>query len=85
MTDASPYRWYLCVQQPDFNWDCKQLEGEKALYPFCDFDYKAEAENPKSQAIPISKWKPRILDPLILHYSLHPKINLSYVTYPASN
>lgn len=77
MTDASSYRWYLCVAQTNLKWDCMRVEGDKALYPFCDFDYKAEAQIPKSKAIPISKWKPKILDPLILHYSLHPKIQVT--------
>ena len=79
MTDASSYRWYLCVQHQlnPTKWDCARVEGEKALYPFCEFDYKNKSELPHSKAIAISKWQPRILDPLILHYSLHPKIRLS--------
>ena len=82
MTDASSYRWYLCVQHQlnPTKWDCARVEGDKALYPFCDFDYKSETN---SKAIPISKWKPKLLDPLILHYSLHPKIQVTSVTYPS--
>ncbi len=73
MTETSSYRWYLCVQQPfPTEWSCVRKESEKeALFPYF------YGERPVTKAIPISKWKPRVFDPLILHYTLHPKIRLS--------
>lgn len=71
--DPSSYRWYLCVKdiQPT-KWSCVRKETEQeALYPYF------YGEQPVTKAIPISKWKPRVFDPLILHYSLHPKIAIS--------
>jgi hypothetical protein len=73
MADASSYRWYLCVQDTyPAKWSCVRKETEQeALFPYF------YGERPVTKAIPIAKWKPRVLDPLILHYSLHPKIGLS--------
>lgn len=75
--DASPYRWYLCVQETSMKWNCARVNEKTALYPFCEFDYKAEAQLPNSKAIPISKWQPKVFDSLILHSRLHPTIRLS--------
>jgi hypothetical protein len=71
--ESSEYRWYLCVQQSNpTKWDCvRKQTAEQALNPYF------YGERPMTKAIPISKWKPRILDPLILHSSLHPTIRLT--------
>lgn len=72
MSDFKEYRWYLCVQQSNLQWTCvrKDLQ-EEALHPFF------YGEKPTTKAIPISKWNPKILDPLILHSNLHPKIGIT--------
>lgn len=67
----SSYRWYLCVQQTNtMKWDCvRKATASEALNPFF------YGERPTTKAIPISKWQPKLLDPLVLHYSLHPKVS----------
>ena len=70
MTDTSPYRYYLCVQDIMLNWQCHRTTEKEALNPFVN----SPGDLPYTKAVPIPKWYPRSLDPLILHSTLHPKV-----------
>ncbi len=72
MTEPSPYRYYLCIQDWALNWKCARVSEMEALHPFA-----YETPKPYTKAIPIHTWYPRIVDPILLHMSLHPKVGIS--------
>ena len=66
------YRWYLCVQNKIEKWDCVRTSGVEALRPFF-----YGADHPNTKAIMINKWYPRLFDPLILNWNLHPRVGIN--------
>jgi hypothetical protein len=65
-----PYRWYLCKESRPGVWSCAQTEAEQAL------SY-VKYEGETTRAIMIWKPFPKMLDPLILHKRLHPKVKIT--------
>lgn len=64
---ADSYRWYLCVQDEPNKWTCVKTTSEIAL--------ETIGLTP-STAIPIWKGIPKLLDPLLLHIQVHPRMKI---------
>lgn len=62
------YRWYVCVEKSPLRWDCIRTNYKSAMAP--------PSDTSSTVAVPINKWVPFVLDPFILHKTLHPKIRL---------
>ena len=69
--NSENYRWYLCVQTHPDKWACVRKTYEEVTNPFF------YGERPPTKAVPIYSMFPRILDPLLIHKSLHPKVALN--------
>ena len=70
---ADHYRWYLCIQTKPDKWHCVRTTTEGALE-------KILVDNKQftpTKAIPISKYTPKIFDPLILHSKMHPHVGIN--------
>ncbi len=72
-TQTQPYRWYLCIEKRPLQWTCVRTEEKEALYPWTSFSIDTST----TKAVPIQTWVPRILDPIILHSTLHPKVGIT--------
>ena len=70
-SSSDKFRWYICQEINPLEWSCNSTTFENAMNPFF------YGTKPNTKAILISKWYPRLLDPIILHQSLHPKIRMN--------
>ncbi len=68
-SNKDDFRWYQCIESGPLKWKCVRTTGDDAL--------NSHFPNTNTKAILISKWVPRMLDPLILHKKLHPQIGIS--------
>jgi hypothetical protein len=63
------FRWYLCMESGPLKWKCTRTTADEAL--------NSQLGTTNTKAILVSKWVPRIFDPLILHKKMHPHIGIT--------
>lgn len=64
------YRWYACMETAPLTWRCVHVrEADDAL--------NLRLQNTNTKAVMVSKWIPKIFDPLYLHRAIHPRIKIN--------
>jgi hypothetical protein len=67
--EKEKYRWYACMETGPLKWICSRTSHEEALNLYL--------KDTNTKAVMVSKWVPKIFDPLYLHKAIHPHIKMS--------